>query len=168
MRITILQDATPVTVAVARDGGSDDRAIARVAARAAQGAHRGAVARVSLTHRDGRGAAAVAPAGVRVGVDLERTGTVPLERERFFATVAERSAPRRPRDGAVLWSLKEAAWKAFGCERSLPFGALELELDRLGRVAAVRVEGRRHVASARVRRPWQGWVLALVWAEEGA
>lgn len=171
MRITVRHhDPYPLTFAVARGAGITEGAIARAAAGAALSARRASatVVSVSLSHREGRGAAALAPAGMRIGVDLERTGTVAPERERLFATATERRAPRRPRDGAVLWALKEAAWKAFGCPPSLPFTELQLELGRCGDVEAVTIEGVRRPARSRVRRPWPGWILALVWAGEGA
>ena len=80
----------------------------------------------------------------------------------------ERQAPGRPLDGAVLWSLKEAAWKAFRCPGDLPFMCLELELSARSVVTAVRIRGRRHPVRALLRRPWPGWVVTVVWAGEGA
>ncbi|HUG39521.1 MAG TPA: 4'-phosphopantetheinyl transferase superfamily protein [Longimicrobiales bacterium] len=171
MRITVRHlDPYPLTFAVARGTGLPEGAMARAAARAAVAARRttAALVTVSLSHRGGRGAAALAPLGMRVGVDLERTGTVPPARERFFATGAERQGRRCPRDGAVLWALKEAAWKAFRCPPGLAFTDLELEFGRCGDVEGVTIEGCHRPARSRIRRPWPGWVLALVWGAEDA
>lgn len=169
MRLTIRHnDPYPLTYALARGGGMADGEMARMAAGAAlraagPGAAPGAA---SLSHRDGRAAAALAPIGMRIGIDLERARAIPREHERMFATSAERRAWPRGRDASGLWALKEAAWKAFGCPDDLPFTALELEIGRGGTVSAVRVGDRAHAARSLLRRPWPGWVLALVWAEE--
>lgn len=169
MRLTIRHhDPYPLTYALARGGAMSDGEIARTAAGAALRA-RGPVAApmaTSLSHRDGRGAAVLAPGGVRVGIDLERMRAVPREHERLFATAAERRAWPRGRDLSALWALKEAAWKAFRCPDDLPFTALELEIGRAGTVSAVRIDGRAHPARSILRRPWPGWVVALVWTEE--
>ena len=168
MRLTVRHhDPYPLTYALARARGVADGDIARMAAGAALRARGPAAAPAagSLSHRDGRGAAVVAPPDVRVGIDLERTRAIPLEHERLFATAAERRA-WRGRDMSGLWALKEAAWKAFRCQDGLPFTALELEIGRGGAVSAVRIDGRARTARSIVRRPWPGWVLALVWAEE--
>lgn len=169
MRLTIRHhDPYPLTYALARARGVADGDIARMAAGAAFRARgpAAAPAAASLSHRDGRGAAVLAPEGVRVGIDLERARTVAPEHERLFATAAERRAWPRGRDLAGLWALKEAAWKAFRCPDHLPFTSLELEIGRAGAVSAVRIDGRGHVARSILRRPWPGWVVALIWAEE--
>lgn len=165
--------------AVAHGPGVAEGVLARAAAGAAAAAvdaaapnraagapgFRGERAILSLSHRDGVGAAVAARTAV--GIDLERTGAVPPQGERLFATEAERCAPGRPADGAVLWALKEAAWKAFRCPRDLPFKELELELRPGAAVRAVRIAGERHPTRSALRRPWRGWIVALVWAEEG-
>ena len=169
MRLTVRHhDPYPLTYALARGGAMAEGDIARMAAGAALRARGPSAApgAASLSHRDGRGAAALAPVGVRIGIDLERAGTVPRAHERLFATPAERRGWPRGRDAAGLWALKEAAWKAFRCPDALPFTALELEIGRSGAVSIVRIEGRAHVARSILRRPWPGWVLAVVWAEE--
>ena len=171
MRLTVRHhDPYPLTYALARGGAMAEGDIARAAAGAALRARGpgGAPGAASLSHRDGRGAAALAPLGVRIGIDLERARTVPPEHERMFATSAERRAWPRGRDAAGLWALKEAAWKAFRCPDELPFTALELEIGRDGTVAVVRIEGRAHGARSVLRRPWPGWVVAVVWAEESS
>lgn len=168
MRLTIRHhDPYPLTYALARGGAMAEGDIARTAACAALRARGTAAApgAASLSHREGRGAAALAPFGVRVGIDLERARAVPREHERMFATPAERRAWPRGRDVAGLWALKEAAWKAFHCPDDLPFTALELEIGRDGAVAVVRIDGRAHPARSILRRPWPGWLVAVVWAE---
>jgi len=115
---------------------------------------------LSLAHRDGLGAAAVAPEGARVGVDVERRGGVRRSQLRYFATPEERAAG--PRDGSALWALKEAAWKALGLAQDRPFHTLVLEFDGSRRLAGVRVDGARHAADALLARPWPRHLLAVV------
>ena len=73
---------------------------------------------ISLSHRDGRSACAVAPSGVEVGCDLEviephSAGFVSdyftIEEQALIAHVPEAD---RPRVLALLWSAKESALKA--------------------------------------------------------
>src|SRR5205809_884894 len=52
------------------------------------------------------------------------------------------------------------------CDDALPFTALELRGDALGRIRAVRLWGAVRPARATVLRPWPGYVLALVWVPE--
>lgn len=113
---------------------------------------------LAIAHSRGRAVAAAAPRGARIGVDLERDGGVSTAEVRYFA------GPDEIRDGVpptTLWALKEAAWKAIGPGEATPFRALRLEL-RGGRVVAVRLDGARLRASARVWAPWRGWTAALV------
>lgn len=153
----------PLVLALVSGAGEPDAVVGSAAARAAAEAF-GAGPALSISHRDGRAAAAAAVTGMRVGVDLERTGSVPRARERYFLTRRERRSRGRP-EAAVLWALKEAAWKAFRCEATLPFTELELELTDHGDVRAVRVRGARYAARSEVRRVWGEYVLAVVWAE---
>lgn len=115
---------------------------------------------LSLAHRDGRGAAALAPPGARVGVDLERSGALHREQLRYFAGEGERESG--PSDGAALWALKEAAWKALGLAQDLPFHALALEFDGARKLRAVRVADARFAAHAVVVRPWPCHLVAVV------
>lgn len=153
----------PLVLALVAGAGEPDSEVGSAAARAAAEAF-GMGPALSISHRDGRAAAAAAGAGTRVGVDLERAGSVPRDRERYFLTRRERRSPGRP-EAAVLWALKEAAWKAFRCDATLPFTELELELGAHGDVQAVRVRGARYQARSEVRRVWGDYVLAVVWAE---
>lgn len=121
---------------------------------------------LSLTHRDGRGAAIVADAPARIGIDLEREDAVTPEHARYFLTAAERRALRTS-SVATLWALKEAAWKALSLGDDVSFLGLELDVDADGRVRAVSVHGTRLLASAHVERPWPGYVLATVEVEAG-
>lgn len=156
----------PLVLALVAGVGQPDRAVGAAAAGAVAGAG-GRGAALSVSHRDGRAAAVAAPAGTRAGVDLERAGAVPRSRERYFLTPRERRSRGRL-DGSALWALKEAAWKTFRCDGSLPFTALELELTARGEVRAVRVRGARCVARSELRHVWGGYVLALVWTEGSA
>lgn len=116
---------------------------------------------VSLAHRDGRAAAAAARPGVRIGVDVERLGAVPVAHERYFLTPAERLGART-REAAELWALKEAAWKALGCDPSMPFSAIRLRFDGRGALRALELSGVTLPARASVRHPWRGYVVAVV------
>jgi phosphopantetheinyl transferase (holo-ACP synthase) len=112
---------------------------------------------LSLAHCDGRAAAAVGPEWVRLGVDVERAGSVGEARRRYFLAPGEGGGL----DAAGLWTLKEAAWKALGCDEQLPFRALTLQLDGAGSLRAVALRGEIFPARATVATPWPGYVLAV-------
>lgn len=116
---------------------------------------------LSLAHRDGRAAAVAARPGVRIGVDVERLGAIPVAHERYFLTPAERLGAST-RDAAELWTLKEAAWKALGCDPSMPFSAIELRFDGRGALRALQLQGATLPARANIRHPWRGYVVAVV------
>lgn len=123
-------------------------------------------ARLSIAHCDGHGAAGAAPAGdARIGVDLERWHDLPAAHLRCFATARERGMATLL-GASALWALKEAAWKALGCDATLPFTALELEFAADGTLRAVGVRGVEHSAHADLSRPWAGFVLGVVLVEE--
>jgi 4'-phosphopantetheinyl transferase EntD len=118
---------------------------------------------LTLSHSADRGAAVVAPHGVRVGVDLERCGSIPPAVERFFLTPRERDE-LDAHDATSLWCLKEAAWKAFDCTPALPLHELELQFEA-GAVVGVKVAGTVHAAGSSLFTPWRGWIGAVVWRE---
>ena len=118
---------------------------------------------LSLAHRDGRAAAVRAPAGARVGVDVERVGAVAPGHVRWFAGPAEREAG--PADPAALWALKEAVWKALRLGPSRPLRSLALEFDDERALRAVVVDDRRLRAWARLTRPWAAHVVAVAGVE---
>lgn len=128
----------------------------------ARGRRQPADARISISHRDGCAVAAVAPEGTRVGVDLERMGSLDRTAARYFLTEAERAS-----DVTALWSLKEAAWKALGLGRSVPFKELELRTGGVAGVRAVRLGGVSIPVSASLTSPWRGYLLATVWIAGG-
>ncbi len=120
---------------------------------------------LSITHSAGRAVAAAARPSTRVGVDLERCRTVRSRQLRYFLTSTER------RDGArhsptTLWVLKEAAWKALGCDGRTPFSAVALCFDPSGRLTAVSHDGRTIDVRAALFHPWPGFICAVVSAEE--
>jgi phosphopantetheinyl transferase len=117
---------------------------------------------VSVAHRDGLGAA-VANRRRRVGVDLEQLIPIPAEAARYFLTERERKLDVP--DRATLWALKEAAWKALECSDSIPFTALELQVEEGGVLRGVSLDGQRYAAGSAVSSPWPGYVLAVVWLE---
>jgi len=125
---------------------------------------------LSISHRDGRAVAAIARAGVRVGVDLERVGAVPRRLAGHFLTPQELDLAGAG-DPTVLWSLKEAAWKALALGRSLPLKALELCCDDAGGLRGglrgVRVRGVFVPMHSRMSTPWPGYHMAMVWTTGG-
>lgn len=121
---------------------------------------------LSISHRDARGVAVVAPAGVRVGVDLERIGSVPMAMVRYFLTPTEQRMTTSV-DPTILWSLKEAAWKALGLGRSVPFRSVELCADDAGRLLGVRVHGSFVPMHTRLSRPWPEFHMTTVWMTGG-
>lgn len=128
----------------------------------AQGIERDAGIELSISHRDGRAVAAIAPAGLRVGVDLELVGSVPGRFARYFLTPAEqRCAPND--DMTVLWSLKEAVWKALGLGRSVAFKELELWWDSLGAFTGAHVLGVFVPMHAELTFPWPEYHVVTVW-----
>lgn len=120
---------------------------------------------LSISHRDGRGAAVVDAPGRGVGIDLERDDAVPEGSERFFVTAAEREEAGSLTPSA-LWALKEAAWKAVGCGDDTPFTAVRLRFDGDGRLGAIEVADRSFPALGGVFAPWPGYVVAVVRLEE--
>jgi 4'-phosphopantetheinyl transferase EntD len=119
---------------------------------------------LSLTHAGGRAAAIAAPAGARVGIDLEREDAVHPDHARYFLTPRERVARTLPLSS--LWALKEAAWKALALGADVAFQSLELDVSERGTLRAVRFDGRRLRAAATLSSPWPGWVLATVRVED--
>jgi phosphopantetheinyl transferase (holo-ACP synthase) len=117
---------------------------------------------LSITHRQGRAAAAASALGMRIGVDLERVGTVRPSHARYYLTVAEQRA-LGGRDLAEAWALKEACWKALSCTGALPFTSVELRFDAAGAVSAISTRGIAVPARATVSSPWPGFVLAVLW-----
>jgi hypothetical protein len=98
-------------------------------------------------------------------VDLERYASVRSRQLRYFLTSAER------RDGArhsptTLWVLKEAAWKALGCDSRTPFSAVTLCFGPSGCLTAVSRDGRTIDVRAALLHPWPGFICAVVSTEE--
>ena len=116
---------------------------------------------ISLSHADGHAIAAAAAHPARIGVDLERDGRVAAEHAHYFLSARER---RMLGSSSLteLWALKESAWKALGCGDSTPFADLELVRDSGGALRAVRLGAMVFPAMAEVRRPWTGWIAAVV------
>lgn len=79
--------------------------------------------RVTIAHRDDVGIAAVFESSASVGVDLERAGEISLSERRYFLSHRERDTSI---DTTLVWTLKEAAWKALGLSLRTPFTALRL------------------------------------------
>jgi 4'-phosphopantetheinyl transferase EntD len=116
---------------------------------------------LSLTHREGRAAAVAASPGVAIGIDLERTDAVPAGAERMFMTPFElRQSPRLA--SSIVWSLKEASWKALRLGGDVSFHDLELDIDPAGLLRGLILRRRRIPASATVVSPWSCFVLATV------
>jgi phosphopantetheinyl transferase len=118
--------------------------------------------KVSISHRNGHGAAA-ADRSRRVGVDVEHRVELPPGARRYFLSPSEERGSGL--DGVTLWALKEAAWKALGCDASTPFK--DLELIFAPDLVAIRVGTSVSRAHARVMSAWSDHVVALVWIDEG-
>ena len=115
---------------------------------------------ISITHCDGH-AVAAASRTARVGVDLERPRAFTRKYVRYFLTPRER-ALLETCDPTVLWTVKEAAWKAIGCGIETPLHALELCVDRMGQVRRIVLNKAAIPASVAVIYPTRSYVLALV------
>jgi 4'-phosphopantetheinyl transferase EntD len=120
---------------------------------------------LSLAHRDGLAVAIAAHAGCRIGIDLERLDAVAPEHARYFLTTRERRTSHLL-PCAVLWVIKEAAWKALALGDDVPLAALELDVDGRGRLRAVWLRGEQRPAGATLTSPWPGYVMAAVWVGE--
>ena len=126
---------------------------------------------ISFSHRDGRAACAVAPAGTRLGCDLEwvepRSESflhdcfVPAEIELVQLAPVE----HRPLYANLIWSAKESALKALRTglrddARSVEVRLLDTAPAGWGRLEVVRP------ATGEVLRGWwrreDGWVLTVV------
>jgi hypothetical protein len=96
-------------------------------------------------------------------VDLERTSTVSAGSLRLFTSRTERALGIDP---TTLWTVKEAAWKAFSCDDRTPFGAIAVAA--FGATAETPawivfdVGGEIVAASVHIWQPWRGWVAAAV------
>lgn len=157
-------------------GGCDD--LARIAIRtSADGAPQVLVdgepapVEVSFSHRDGRAACAVAPAGTRMGCDLEwvepRSESfvhdcfAPSEIELVLLAPVE----ARPLFANLIWSAKESALKALKIglradTRSVEVRLLDTAPEDWGRLEVVR-PGTSEVFQGWWRRE-EGWVLTVV------
>jgi 4'-phosphopantetheinyl transferase EntD len=116
---------------------------------------------LALTHRDGHAAAIAAAAGARVGIDLERIDTIDPARERFFLTARERRAASGVA-ASVLWTLKEAVWKALELDPRVGFHELELDANDAGDVRGAVCRGVSYRAASTIACPWAGYVMATV------
>ena len=124
---------------------------------------------LSLAHRDGRAVAIAAreTAGRQrctIGIDLERFDGVAPEHARYFLTPREQRAATTLTP-TLLWVIKEAVWKALSLGDDVPLTALELEIDRRGKLRAIRLREERRPAVATLMTPWPGYLLAAVWVE---
>ena len=116
---------------------------------------------LSITHSAGRAVAAAAHHSTCLGLDLERCGSVRGSQLRYFLTPAERRGGKR-HSPTTLWVLKEAAWKALGCNSQTPFSAVALHFDERECVAAVSRDGRTIGVRASLLQPWPGFICAAI------
>jgi 4'-phosphopantetheinyl transferase len=99
---------------------------------------------LSLSHRAGAALAAVSPAGVALGCDLERAEPrSPAFAEQYLAaaelaTIAPLAEPQRSAAITLLWSAKESALKALGRGLDLDARAVVVRLDCAAPVAGWR------------------------------
>lgn len=111
-------------------------------------AHRRATIDISISHRAGTAACALAPSGAALGCDLE---TIETRSDAFVADyftlgeqalVARVAAAERPRLATLLWSGKESALKALGAGLRLDTRCVIVSpIDGLGR-GGENLEGR--------------------------
>lgn len=116
---------------------------------------------ISIAHCDGFAIAAVADAATRIGVDIERVDAIAAEHGRYFRAPDETSM-----DATLVWVLKEAAWKALGLSREVPFTAVRLHATRDGSVHGVSVDSAYTPARTRVMRR-RDFVAAVLEIERG-
>ncbi len=118
--LALAQEKAPFAVAASRRLPTDRAAAARAESLARRALRLGPDAgSVSRAHTEGTGAALVAPATMRLGVDLVRSGRV---RWRHSASILRQHewdalASYAPTCHALGWALKEAAAKASGDPR---------------------------------------------------
>ena len=121
---------------------------------------------ISLSHRDGSALAAVAPAGTRLGCDLERDEPRSDEFVSHYFAPRERAwleslaEPLRSRAAALAWSAKESAVKALGT--GLDRDPRDLEVEFVASVAPASRWRRLSVAFAEEAR------LGGFWCQRGA
>ena len=116
---------------------------------------------VSLAHSAGHAIAGAASHPARIGVDLERQGSIDAAHIRYFLVPREQEQLGRL-SVTDLWTLKEAAWKALGLDDTIPFTRLELLFDADGAPYAARYGSMIEPIAAQLREPWPGWVAAVV------
>ena len=116
---------------------------------------------VSLTHCNGYAAAIAAPAGTRVGIDLERLDAADDSHTHYFLTARERRTTGKL-PGALLWILKEAVWKALSLDSSVGFHELEIDVDDTACIHGAELRGTRYPVVASLTSPWPGYVMAAV------
>jgi 4'-phosphopantetheinyl transferase EntD len=146
-RVRLVRREGAAPNALLRDGGATSR-----------GMH----ISISISHCDGRGVAAVADHPARVGVDLERGGQIDGAHLRYFLSPAEWLVAERV--GATLvWTLKEAAWKALQLDDATPFSALRLAIDRASELRGVWLHGDWIPATARMWRVDDDLLAAAVY-----
>ena len=116
---------------------------------------------VSLAHSAGHAIAGAVPHPARIGVDLERQGSIDQAHARYFLVPREREQLKRL-SVTDLWTVKEAAWKAIGLDDTIPFTDLEILFGGDGAPYAVRFGSMIQPIAAQLREPWPGWVAAVV------
>jgi 4'-phosphopantetheinyl transferase EntD len=116
---------------------------------------------LSVAHRDGLAVAIAAHSGCRIGIDLERVDAVAPDHARYFLTARERRTASVV-SHAVLWAIKEAAWKALALGDDVPLAALELDIDERGTLRGVCLRGERRAATVTLMSPWPGYLMAAV------
>jgi len=122
---------------------------------------------ISISHCNGLGLAAVADEPARVGVDLERAGHIEREHLRYFLSAGEWAVAERA--GATLvWTLKEAAWKALRLNDATPFSALRLAIDTTSTLRGVWLYGDWIPAAAQSWRVSRDLVAAAVYVESSS
>lgn len=126
---------------------------------------------ISFSHRDGRAACAVAPAGTRLGCDLEwiEPRSELFVQDYFVSSEVEMvlgaEVEQRPLLANLVWSAKESALKALKTglradTRSVEVRLLDLSSKHWGRLEVIQ-SGTGEVFHGWWRRD-EGWVLTVV------
>ena len=117
---------------------------------------------VSSDRRDGHAVAVAAPEGMRVGVALEREGSVQLHAVRDDLTTFELRLAAHM-DPTILWSAKQAVCEALGLGDALPLHEIELSPEPSGQLVGAWVGDAFLPIHVRMSEPWAGFFMTTVW-----
>ncbi|MDX1647156.1 MAG: hypothetical protein R3304_08420 [Longimicrobiales bacterium] len=160
-RAILTREEAEICTGLAHEALRSDYRAARLAERrAAEELGRDAV--LSSAPRGGHAVAVASPAGARVGVALERSGSLHVAMVRSHLTRFEQRLAEGI-DPTILWSVKQASWKALGLGPSLPVAELELAPDVDGKLVGIYIGDAVLPVHVRMSQPWPGFIMTAVW-----